>query len=54
MYEELSKIIGTLGFPIAMCIYLLVRFDKKIEILNQSILNLTRVITSVIGTREDR
>lgn len=57
MYDEITKLISNLGFPIGVCIYLLVRFEKKIEVLNKSIQDLTRVITTVMDNQkrwEDR
>jgi len=51
MYEELVRLTSTVGFPIAVCIYLLVRFERKIEALNKSISDLTVVITTVVGNQ---
>ena len=52
MYEAFIKLINTVGFPISVSIYLLVRFDKKIEDLNKSISDLTVAISTVIGKSE--
>lgn len=41
---ELVQLIGNLGFPIAVAAYLLVRFEKKIELLTISIDKLTNFI----------
>ena len=49
MYDALVKQVNTVGFPIAVNVYLLVRFEKKIEDLNKSISDLTAVISTVIG-----
>ncbi|GAA0180410.1 hypothetical protein SH2C18_31080 [Clostridium sediminicola] len=49
MYEEITTFISTLGFPISISIYLLVRFEKKIEELNKSISDLTIVIANIAG-----
>lgn len=49
MYDAFIKLINTVGFPIGVSIYLLVKFEKKIEDLNKSISNLTVVISTVIG-----
>lgn len=49
MYEEFTKLISTTGFPIGICVYLLVRFENKIEELNKSIQDLTTVITTIMG-----
>lgn len=51
MYEEFTKLISTTGFPIGVSVYLLVRFEKKIELLNKSISELTAVITTIMGNQ---
>lgn len=48
MYDELVKLISTVGFPISVSVYLLVRFEKKLDNLNKSISDLTAAITTVI------
>lgn len=52
MYEEFINLISSVGFPITVSIYLLVRFEKKIEVLNKSIQDLTVVITTVLGNQK--
>ncbi|MGH4118776.1 YvrJ family protein [Clostridium sp.] len=52
MFDAFVKLANTVGFPIGVSIYLLVRFEKKIEDLNKSISNLTAVISAVIGKSE--
>ena len=52
MYDALIKLVNTVGFPIGVSIYLLVRFEKKIEDLNKSISSLAVVISTVIGKYE--
>ncbi|WP_073336623.1 YvrJ family protein [Clostridium grantii] len=52
MFEEFTTLVSTVGFPIAVSIYLLVRFEKKIEVLNNSISDLTKVITAVMGNQK--
>lgn len=52
MYDEIVKLISTVGFPIAVCVYLLVRFERKIEKLDSSITELTTAITNVIGNQK--
>ncbi|GAA0178450.1 YvrJ family protein [Clostridium sediminicola] len=52
MYEEFVNMVSSVGFPIAVSVYLLVRFEKKIEILNKSIQDLTVVITTVMGNEK--
>ena len=52
MYDALVKLVSTVGFPIGVSIYLLVKFEKKIEELNKSISYLTTVISTIIGKYE--
>jgi len=52
MYDALVKLVSTVGFPIGVSIYLLVRYEKKIEDLNKSISYLTTIISTVIGKYE--
>lgn len=52
MYDAFVKLVNTVGFPISVSIYLLVRFEKKIEDLNKSISELTAAISTVIGKSE--
>lgn len=52
MYDAFVKLVNTVGFPIGVSIYLLVRFEKKIENLNKSISDLIVVISTVIGKIE--
>ena len=56
MGSELVSMIGNLGFPIAVSVYLLVRIEGKLEILTSSINNLSNVIVQLKGTdsRESR
>lgn len=44
MEFDLVSLISNVGFPIALVIYLMVRFESKIEKLDNSINNLTSVI----------
>lgn len=37
-------ILGNFGFPIAITIYLLIRFERKLEKLEQVIINLGEII----------
>lgn len=52
MYDEFVKLISTVGFPIGVSVYLLLRFEKKIEDINHSISELTAAITKVIGSQK--
>jgi hypothetical protein len=44
MSNDLLNMIGNVGFPIAVSVYLLVRLEGKLEVLTQSINNLSNVI----------
>lgn len=52
MYDEVVKLISTVGFPIGICVYLLVRFENKIERFNRTISEFKAVITAVIGNQK--
>ncbi|MFL0252978.1 YvrJ family protein [Clostridium neuense] len=45
--DSLVGLIGNVGFPIAVSIYLLVRIEGKLESLTNSINNLSGVINSM-------
>ena len=47
--EELIAPISNVGFPIVVSMYLLIRFEKKVENLNYSILNLINIIQKNIS-----
>lgn len=55
--QQLISIIGSLGFPVAMCIFLIVKFDKTLENLNDRILSLSvrldTLIDAALDKRED-
>ncbi len=42
--EELVVLIGNFGFPAAVCIYLLVRLEGKLETLTESIHSLSEAL----------
>ncbi|WP_411681337.1 YvrJ family protein [Clostridium thailandense] len=48
--DDLLNIIGNVGFPIAVSVYLLVRLEGKLEVLTQSINNLSNVINKSNAT----
>jgi len=54
MYDQFVQLISTVGFPIAVSVFLLVRFERKIESLNKSVKDLTTVITTVIANQKNR
>ncbi|WP_084756819.1 YvrJ family protein [Clostridium sp. DMHC 10] len=45
--DNLVGLIGNVGFPIAVSIYLLVRIESKLENLTNSINNLSGVINTI-------
>jgi len=45
---ELVPLIGNLGFPIAVSVYLLVRIEGKLEILTESIRELSAAIGRMV------
>ncbi|WP_461207894.1 YvrJ family protein [Clostridium sp. DL1XJH146] len=45
MYQDFINLISTVGFPIVVSFYLLVRFEKKIEELTQVLTELKEVVT---------
>lgn len=47
MESGLINLIGNVGFPIAISVYLLVRIEGKMDTLTSSINNLSNVITNV-------
>lgn len=44
MTNELSTIIANVGFPIAISMYLLVRIEGKLQILSDSITELSKTL----------
>lgn len=45
--DELVNLVANIGFPIAVSIYLLVRVERKLEGLTNSINNLSQTINSI-------
>lgn len=45
MIETFISAIGNFGFPLVLAVYLLLRFEKKIELLTEAISTLKEVIT---------
>jgi len=46
--EELTALISNMGFPIAVSVYLLVRFEGKMNELSSSVKELSRAISKLI------
>ncbi|MBI6872721.1 YvrJ family protein [Clostridium aciditolerans] len=46
MNSDLFNMVGNVGFPIAVSVYLLVRLESKLEVLTTSINNLSMVINN--------
>lgn len=49
MDSSIVDLIGNIGFPILVTLYLLTRFEKKIDILSSAINNLTNLISSMVN-----
>ncbi len=47
MYSELQTLITTVGFPIALSIYLLIRIEGKLQVLSDSINELSKTIITL-------
>jgi hypothetical protein len=54
MYDQLVSLISTVGFPIAVSIYLLIRFENKIDLLVKSVEDLKAAISAVIKYQEKK
>lgn len=54
MYDQLVNLISTVGFPIAVSIYLLTKVSSKIDELIKYILQLREDIAEVIKSQERR
>ncbi len=46
--DELITMIANIGFPIVVSIYLLVRIEEKLDLLSNSILELSNVINKMV------
>lgn len=49
--EELIQSVGNVGFPIAITIYVLVRIEKKFDILSKNIYDLSSAISQIIDKK---
>ncbi|AIY82903.1 YvrJ family protein [Clostridium baratii] len=45
--DNFVQIIGNVGFPIAISVYLLMRIEGKLEVLSNSINNLSNVMSKI-------
>ena len=54
MYDQLVNLTSTVGFPIAVSIYLLIRFGNKIDLMCKSIEDLREDISAVIKDQEKK
>lgn len=52
MNADLLTTISNLGFPIAVSVYLLVRFEGKLEALTLSINDLSTTIKHILATND--
>ncbi|MBE6070333.1 MAG: YvrJ family protein [Clostridium butyricum] len=48
-FNELIQIIGNIGFPVAVSSYLLIKLEKQLTILSNSISKLNTIISTKIG-----
>lgn len=45
--DNFVQIVGNVGFPIAISVYLLMRIEGKLEVLSNSINNLSNVMSKI-------
>lgn len=48
-FNELIQIIGNIGFPVAVSSYLLIKLEKQLTILSNSINKLNTIISAKVG-----
>ena len=48
-FNELIQIIGNIGFPVAVSSYLLIKLEKQLTILSNSINKLNTIISTKLG-----
>ena len=51
--NELIALIGNVGFPVAVSAYLLIRLEKQIVVLSNSINKLNTIISAKLGVAID-
>lgn len=56
--NEIMTLVGSYAFPIVMCVFLMVKFDKTLESLDDRILSLSvrldTLIDAVLEKKEDK
>ena len=52
MFEDLAGLVTNVGFPIGVSIYLLVRFESRLDMLTKSISDLTIVVQTLLNRKE--
>ncbi|SIS66766.1 YvrJ family protein [Salimicrobium salexigens] len=50
---NIVQMVGNVGFPIAVTIYLLHKFEKRLEKLEQAIINLSETVVQVAKGEEE-
>lgn len=45
--ENIIQLVGNVGFPIAISLYLLMRIESKLEVLTNSINNLSNAVNKI-------
>ncbi|SHF14184.1 YvrJ family protein [Clostridium fallax] len=53
MYDQLVSLISTVGFPIAVSIYLLIRMESKLDVLSKEISSLINDIAVAIKQQRE-
>lgn len=48
-FNELIQIVGNIGFPVAVSSYLLIKLEKQLTILSNSINKLNTIISTKVG-----
>ncbi len=48
-FNELIQIVGNIGFPVAVSSYLLIKLEKQLTILSNSINKLNTIISAKVG-----
>lgn len=52
--EQIISLIGSLGFPIVMCLYMTVSFNKTLSMLCDTVLSLSVKIDTLIDTLTEK
>lgn len=47
-YQELATLIGSLGFPIVMCLYMTIKFNDTLDKLENTVLSLSTKVETLL------